>query len=329
MKYWLSGFALLMATTSLEAAAENYRIVQSPSQKLDVWIDDIKDSSVQSWCAPDISLRIVAKGNKEPQVLQTFMPQLGALLSHQCSKLKTLAWHLVDADGASQAIGSASAANGWKMVQASEQTLVPESLTEPPAQTQPAAHSTDLADNRPWQEFRLQDGCILRVYWQDINMISGWFIPDSANNNCETSRWLHGYRNIVLQSDNGEQKTLPATFISGFTLLGMAENSNLDDLSIVTANNERLVLASRHSPKSWMILPYIAALNGWQAQGTIAVELSVQTAQDTKSLNEQLRQVRDYWSAWLPTGVRQRLLLIDTLQPQLRDPAASVWKTVE
>jgi hypothetical protein len=331
MKYWLSGFALLMATNSLSAAAENYRIVQSPSQKLDVWIDDIKDSSVKSWCTTDVTLRIVAKENKNPKVLNTFMPRLGSLLRSQCSKLDTLTWRLTDNRGISLATGSASASNGWRNVQLQEQAYAPQPANAPAAPSAaPVSQAVSpLADNRPWQEFRLQDGCILRVYWQDSNMISGWFIPDGNDGDCETRRWLHGRRNIVLQSDNGEQKTLPATFINGFTLLGLADNGNLDDLSIVSANNERLVLASRQNLQSWMILPYIPALNGWQAQGIIAVEMPAKTAQNVKLMNEQLKRARDYWTAWLPAGVRQRLLLIETLQPQLRDPAANAWKTRE
>lgn len=335
MKYWLSGFALLMATTSIEATAQNYRIVQSPSQKLDVWIDDIKDSSVKSWCAAEISLRIVTKGNKSTDVLTRFMPRLGTLLQNQCGKLNSITWHLTDADGVSLAIGNASASNGWRMVESQELAQVPAPDLPPPTpefQTPSVAVTqgdAPLANDKPWQEFRLQDGCILRVFWQDSNMISGWFIPDGKDGGCKTSRWLHGRRSVVLQSDSGEQKTLPATFIRGFTLLGMADNDKLDDLSIVTANNERLVLASSHSPQSWMILPYIPALNGWQAQGTIAIELSAQNAQDTSLMNEQIKRAREYWSTWLPTGVRQRLLLIDSLQPQLRDPAANAWKTLE
>ncbi len=335
MKCWLSGFALLMAATSIEAVAENYRIVQSPSQKLDVWIDNIKDDSVKSWCANEVTLRIVTKANKDPSVLDSFMPSLGTLLSRQCSKLTSLSWHLTDAEGVSLAAGNANATNRWRTALTQQSPDIPGSVT-PPADSQAqvitaplSLDTSPLANDRPWQEFRLQDGCILRVFWQDSNMISGWFIPDGGKDNCETSRWLHGRRSIVLQSDSGEQETLPATFIRGFTLLGMADNDDLESLSIVTANNERLVLASNQSPQSWMILPYIPALNGWQAQGTIAVELPKQKAQNTSLMNEQIKRARDYWSTWLPTGVHQRLLLIDTLQPQLRDPAANAWKTLE
>lgn len=62
MKLWLSGLALLTVATT--AQAENFRIVQSPAQKLDIWIDNIKDNTPQSWCKADVALRIVANGKK-------------------------------------------------------------------------------------------------------------------------------------------------------------------------------------------------------------------------------------------------------------------------
>jgi len=75
MKLWLSGLALLTVATT--AQAENFRIVQSPAQKLDIWIDNIKDNTPQSWCKADVALRIVANGKKEVSVLENFVPRLG------------------------------------------------------------------------------------------------------------------------------------------------------------------------------------------------------------------------------------------------------------
>lgn len=46
MKYGLLGLAALLLST--QAYAENYRIVQSPAQKLDVWIDDVKTISCRA-----------------------------------------------------------------------------------------------------------------------------------------------------------------------------------------------------------------------------------------------------------------------------------------
>ncbi|QLJ33657.1 type VI secretion system-associated protein, partial [Serratia marcescens] len=47
MKYWMPGLVALMAVPT--AQAMNYRLVYSPSQKLEVFIDDVKNSNPASW----------------------------------------------------------------------------------------------------------------------------------------------------------------------------------------------------------------------------------------------------------------------------------------
>jgi len=126
MKLWLSGLALLLASSTVLAG--NYRIVQSPSQKLDVWIDDIKDNSPQSWCGAELPLRIVTNGDKNPFILSNFMPRLGTLLASQCETLGLINWQLVDPQDHVLANGSASKESDWALVIA-PQTLEP---TEPP-----------------------------------------------------------------------------------------------------------------------------------------------------------------------------------------------------
>ena len=66
--------------------------------KLDVWIDNIKGNTAQSWCANEVALRIVANGNKNVKILDNFLPRVGALMEHQCSRLQQLNWTLVDAN---------------------------------------------------------------------------------------------------------------------------------------------------------------------------------------------------------------------------------------
>ncbi len=114
MKLWLSGLALLVVTST--AQAENFRIVQSPAQKLDIWIDNIKDNTPQSWCKPEVALRIVANGKKDVSVLENFVPRLGSLLEHQCSKLNKLSWTLNDPAGTTLAQGTAGKAQDWALV---------------------------------------------------------------------------------------------------------------------------------------------------------------------------------------------------------------------
>ena len=111
MKHWILGAAILAATGV--AQAENYRIVQSPAQKLDVWIDNIKGNTAQSWCANEVALRIVANGNKNVKVLDNFLPRVGALMGHQCSRLQQLNWTLVDGNNGRIAEGSAAKNKKW------------------------------------------------------------------------------------------------------------------------------------------------------------------------------------------------------------------------
>lgn len=120
MKLWLSGLALLAVAST--AQAENFRIVQSPAQKLDIWIDNIKDNTPQSWCKSEIALRIVANGNKDVSVLENFVPRLGSLLEHQCSKVSKLSWTLNDPSGTTLAQGTAGKAQDWALVVKQQQT---------------------------------------------------------------------------------------------------------------------------------------------------------------------------------------------------------------
>jgi hypothetical protein len=127
MKLWLSGLALLAVTST--AQAENFRIVQSPAQKLDIWIDNIKDNTPQSWCKPEVALRIVANGKKDVSVLENFVPRLGSLLEHQCSKVNKLSWTLNDPAGTTLAQGTAGKAQDWALVVKQEQAAPAATVT--------------------------------------------------------------------------------------------------------------------------------------------------------------------------------------------------------
>lgn len=85
MKLWLPGLALF--AVCFGAQAENYRIVQSPTQKLDIWIDDIADNSPKSWCARELPLRIVANGDKKSPC-STVLCRVWA----RCSKTSAARW---------------------------------------------------------------------------------------------------------------------------------------------------------------------------------------------------------------------------------------------
>ena len=60
-----------------------------PSQKLEVFIDDVKNSNPESWCGKSIPLRIVSAQSQDPAVLNDFLPRVGNLLENSARKPAT------------------------------------------------------------------------------------------------------------------------------------------------------------------------------------------------------------------------------------------------
>ena len=325
MKLWLSGLALLAVAST--AQAENFRIVQSPAQKLDIWIDNIKDNTPQSWCKSEIALRIVANGNKDVSVLENFVPRLGSLLEHQCSKVNKLSWALNDPAGTTLAQGTADKAQEWKLVVKQQQTAPTATQTSgallPPDQN--AETNTVAADRTPWQEFTLQDGCHLRTFWEGGSSAPALFIPDSDTTRCGNGSWLSGHT-VISQTRSGGQKEIAVTYIHGFPVMGLNQSADPEHALITSVNKERMVFSTPNSDQSWMILPYDSALNGWKSNGTVAVEISRETASDDAKLQARIAAVKKVWSAWVTPGTTLNIVLIDTLRPQLRDPAVGAWR---
>lgn len=334
MKLWLSGLALLAVATT--AQAENYRIVQSPSQKLDVWIDDIKDKTPQSWCKPSLALRIVANGNKEVSILDNFVPRLGSLLEHQCGKLQQLTWKLNDPQGQTLAQGTASKAKTWAVEVASQPQPQQQPQLAVSAASAPAGNALSLpeqnpetlspaADRSPWQEFTLQDGCHLRTFWQGGAAAPALFIPASGAAGCEKGSWLSGHA-VMTQVNNGAPEETPVTYLHGFPVVGLSDSVDPDKVLITSVNKERMVFSTENSDQSWMILPYDSALNSWKSEGTVAVEVSRDLASDDVRLQARLEAVKQLWSPWLAPNAHLNIVLIDALRPQLRDPAVGAWR---
>ncbi|BBT91119.1 hypothetical protein WP8W19C02_27390 [Enterobacter cloacae] len=325
MKLWLSGLALLAVTST--AQAENFRIVQSPAQKLDIWIDNIKDNTPQSWCKPEVALRIVANGKKDVSVLENFVPRLGSLLEHQCSKVNKLSWTLNDPAGVTLAEGTAGKAQDWALVVKQEQAAPASTAASgallPPDQN--AEARTVAADRTPWQEFTLQDGCHLRTFWEGGASAPALFIPDTDTTRCGNGSWLSGHT-VISQTRNGEQKEMAVTYIHGFPVMGLNKSADPENALITSVNKERMVFSTQNSDQSWMILPYDNALNGWKSNGTVAVEISREIASDDGKLQARIAEVKQTWGAWVTPGTSLNIVLIDTLRPQLRDPAVGAWR---
>ncbi|MFK3704718.1 hypothetical protein EDF73_102398 [Raoultella sp. BIGb0138] len=326
MKLWLMGAALLAVTGVTQA--ENYRIVQSPSQKLDVWIDNIQGNAPQNWCANELALRIVANGNKNVKVLANFLPRVGTLLEHQCARLQQVNWTLVDASNGHIAQGTAAKNKKWAVQVSADTAAAPPQAPAAPALLPPADKAEALsaaADRTPWQEFTLIDGCRLRTFWQDSANAPALFIPAGASGSCEKGGWLTG-RYVISQLNDGAEKQSTVTFVHGFPVIGLNEAVEPNKLLITAVNNQRMVVSHEQATQSWMILPYVSAQNGWRMDGTLAIEISAEQANDAARLQARVDAVRKVWTPWLAPETKLNVVLIDGLHPLLRNPAASAYR---
>jgi len=318
MKYGLLGLAALLLST--HAFAENYRIVQSPAQKLDVWIDDVKDNQLASWCQKSVDLRIVTKGEKNAAVLDGFLPRVAGLMASQCKSLQQLHWQLEDEQGNALAEGSAEQTKNWQPV------TTPPPPVAAPAPAAPVLNSPP-ADTTPWQQFSLLDGCHFRTWWTQPAQSSAIFVPSKQGLVCAQDGWLSGHSTLT-QMGNGAAKSVEVTFLQGFPVTGLNSKPSPHELTITTVNRERMVLSNEKSPDSWLVLPFSPQFNGWQAPDQVVVQMPASDAADESALRARLQEVRKVWSPWLNNASPLKILLVEQLHPELKDPAAAVYRTV-
>ena len=177
MKLWLTGVLTLLMATS--ARAENYNIASSRSKNLDVWIDNVKSRAPQDWCARQVPLRIVLKGDNSTAVLDDFMPKVGALMVRACGKLTTLNWHTEDASGKLLAQGSAQKASGWQAIVTPEAPQPPAVAETSDASVAPAVNPAELSASRHHATAAVQPaGRLSFPYrWKDEDRTSALFVP--------------------------------------------------------------------------------------------------------------------------------------------------------
>lgn len=336
MKYWLPGALSLLIASS--AWAQDYRVVTSPKLKLDIWIDNVRDQSAASWCKNELPLRIVSSGTKNPDVLKNFLPRVGNLLETRCATLKTVHWKMNDQNGKTLAQGSAEKAQDWAIkvepeapvaaaVPAQAQAQAPVAEAPPAA---PVVNAEDLsppADTTPYIQFSLLDGCHFRTYWRSSAETSALFVPAKGGVTCGDDGWLSGESQIA-QMGKGAAKNIRVSFLQGFPVAGLSSKAFGRSMQITTVNNERMVLSDEKSPQSWMIVPYAPEINGWQANGTVVVQISQQDARDESGLKARLDEVRKVWSPYLNNKSSLTIKLVDEIHPQLKDPAAGSFKTL-
>jgi len=324
MKYGLLGLAALVLST--QAYAENYRIVQSPAQKLDVWIDDVKNNQLSSWCNSTINLRIVTMGEKNPTVLKEFLPRVAGLMATQCKPLQQLHWQLTDPEGSEIATGSAARAQQWKTV------VTPAAPQQQQQQPTTAAVPVDAlrnaaqADTSPWLQFSLLDGCHFRTWWQHPAQGSALFVPAKQGLVCGSDGWLSGQSRLT-QQGNGASAAIGVIFLQGFPVTGLSNQSSTAELHITTVNSERMVLSNEKSPDSWLVLPFSNHFNGWQAVRQVVVQMPASEAADESAVQARLQEVRKVWSPWVSGDGTLSVQLVEKLHPELKNPAAAVYRT--
>lgn len=337
MKYWLSGvLALCMAGS---AAAENLQLVYSPTLKLEIWIDNVKNKNVSGWCAKEVPLRIVSRESKDPDVLKAFLPRVKDLMSSECGVLTGLPWQMHDSEGAVLATGSAQKSNNWAVEitppPAAEAPAVVAPETAAPVQAQASTSAqtptptpeslSPAADTTPWLQFSMINGCHFRTWWNDASQTSALFVPGKVGGECSDFGWLSGPVNLT-RVDNGAKKTSRVIFVSGFPVEGL--KSTDDSVRITTVNNERIVLHSDKSTQSWLILPWQPQTNSWSANGVIAVQMTPQAASDEDAVKARVSEVRKVWGNYLNSD-KLAVELVQTLSPQLKDPAAGAFRTLK
>ncbi|WP_416260201.1 type VI secretion system-associated protein [Gibbsiella quercinecans] len=317
MKYWMPGAIALLAMPAVHAA--NYRLVYSPSQKLEVFIDDVKNNKPESWCAKSIPLRIVSGQSKDAAVLDDFLPRVGNLLEKQCPSVAQLPWQLTDKGGQTLAEGNAAKNQRWKPLLKQPPATPPAQPSAPPAVTV----TSPLADAEPVQTFDLPQGCRFRTYWSSAGNGSALFIPGGDNLRCADG-WLNGSSTVLLQQSKQAQP-VAVTFLQGYPLINL--NLNQQTLRVVSANRQRLVLGGA-AAGSYLLLPFDTQRHAWAYGGTIIVELPRLEAADAAKVKQRIGRAHEAWQPLLAGQPQPTFKLVESLAADREDPASGSYQTV-
>lgn len=314
MKFWLPAITLLFATA---AHAEDYRVVYSPSLALEVFIDNVESNAPKDWCQESIHLRIVSGKSKESSVLNNFLPRVGKLLNNQCGKLLELPWQMTNESRSVMASGTASKIQNWRPIVIADGTVTATtSNAEPLDLSQPA-------NSAPLQHFDLPGGCHFRTWWDEKGQ--SLFIPDAQHLSCSTEGWLEGKSELTLAS-NGKTQQIPVQFYQGFPLRNLQPSPG--ELTIVAANNQRLVVSLKDAPDSWLLLAFNPQLHVWSFDGTLLVKMRKEQADDAVQLKSRVDALRKSWGRLTSPQVKINVLLVNDLHADLADPAIGAWRTV-
>ncbi|WP_369794862.1 type VI secretion system-associated protein [Serratia sp. Ag1] len=301
------------------AHAENYRLVHSPTLKLEVFIDDVNNSKPESWCANSILLRITSAQSQNTSVLTDFLPRVGSLLERQCPKVVEIPWIFTDKQGNKIASGSAKKSQKWQPVAELPEATNPADTGIPPA----VAVVSPLATQDNIVSFALPQGCQFRTNWNDHADDSTIFIPSTDTLHCDSEGFLNGRGTVVIPLEGGNQ-THNVVFYQGYPLLNIDTGSF--PLRVVSANAQRLVLGSSNS---FLVLPFDPQLHAWVFQGEVIIEMARELAADQVEVSQEVTRARDTWRPLLTqSGISLRYRLVETLAAERVDPASGSYLSV-
>ncbi|MEG3128205.1 hypothetical protein SC171_19665 [Pantoea cypripedii] len=315
MKLWLPGLATLLLT--LNAQAEDYRVVYSPSLSLEVYIDDVASNAPNDWCKETLPLRIVSGKSTDSSVLTSFLPRVGTLLANQCGTLDVIPWQMTDKDGSVLANGSATKLQNWRPIvlndataSASNDNAAPLDLSRP-------------ADSTPLQQFALPGGCHFRTSWDEKG--ASLFVPESTQQHCSSEGWLEGASELTLMSA-GQTRKQSVNFYQGYPIADL--NLNATALQVVAVNNQRMIVTRPDASDSWLVLPFDAQQHLWRFTGTLLIKMDKTAGQDSDAVKKRVDTLRGVWAPQFMPQQKVTVLLIDTLHADLADPAIGAWRNI-
>lgn len=288
--------ALLLSLLLLPiySEAKSVRIVWSPTLRLSAWLDNVVDGRVKSWCDDSVALHIEPQGELKDNALESFLPQVGALLKRQCRPLTTLHWTLIDHSGKALREGSAQAADNWR-------------IPAPPVKPK-----VELADTTPWQRFNITPHCALRTYWPTGADNDARFALASSSPDCDSEGWVTG--DATLHQTNSAPTAL--WFVHGYPLINLPLGAR--NAQVIAANNQRLILASDSDARSWLLLPWDKQHLAWRFDGDVLLKAD----SDKNDDNTRAVQMADALHTWQIGDSASQLHwhAIAELNPQQRDP---------
>lgn len=315
MKVWLPGLAALLL--ALNAQADNYRVVYSPSLSLEVYIDNVVSNAPDDWCKETLPLRIVSGKSTDSSVLKSFLPRVGTLLANQCGMLDEIPWQMTNKEGSVQASGSAAKLQNWRPIIFNDATASTSASNAAPLDLSPPADST------PLQSFALPTGCHFRTSWDENG--DSLFIPDNGQQHCSSEGWLEGPGEITLLN-GGKPHNQAVNFYQGYPIADLRISDPV--LEVVAVNKQRMIVTRPDADNSWLVLPFDTQQHVWRFTGNLLIKMDKTTGQNSDAVKTRVETLRSIWSTQFMPQQKVTVLLIDALHADLADPAIGARRNI-